>query len=118
MIRSVKLIVVLLAVILPRSSAAARAQDFEVYTRVYDENAVAADGKSPLKVPIARSLTMFHAGKAYDYIEAIGEVVVIDFDPATPHFSLLKRAASWRPACISKKSKTCCRLPRRWATNR
>jgi hypothetical protein len=32
---------------------------------------------------------MVHAGKANDYIEAIGEVVIIDFDPAMPHYTLL-----------------------------
>ncbi|MEX2288639.1 MAG: hypothetical protein WD648_16195 [Planctomycetaceae bacterium] len=80
-----------LTFIFSASFVTARAQDFEVYTRVYDESAAAGDAKatSGRKSPIARSLTMFHAGKAYDYIEAIGEVVVIDFDPAMPHYMLL-----------------------------
>ena len=49
------------------------AEDMSVYTtvsRISEE-----DGTS---VVVARSLTLFHAGKIYDYMEDIGEVVILE----------------------------------------
>jgi hypothetical protein len=64
------------------------AQEFRVYTRVYDlrsaSGAVSATKDAPV---IARSLTLFHAGKVYDYIDEIGEVIV--FDPVHHQFVIL-----------------------------
>jgi hypothetical protein len=66
------------------------AQDFSIYTRVFDvgasnESDAAASGVvAPI---VSRSYSMFHAGKVYDYIENVDEVVVIDF--AQRQFTLL-----------------------------
>jgi len=57
-------------------------QEFRVYTRVYD----VAAGKATSK-PLARSLSLFHAGSVYDYIQAAGEVTI--FDPVRRRFTIL-----------------------------
>lgn len=49
------------------------AQDMRVYTVVTD---VGTAGQTP--TPLSHSLTLFHAGKVYDYMEDVGEVVVLD----------------------------------------
>ena len=66
---------------------AALGQDVSVYTNVYDESG-ANDRKKPM--PTAQSLTVFHAGKAYDYLPVIDEVIV--FDPANHRFTILNTA--------------------------
>lgn len=58
------------------------AQEFRVYTRVYDVSA----GKATSK-PLARSLSLFHAGSVYDYIQAAGEVTI--FNPVRRRFTIL-----------------------------
>ncbi len=45
------------------------------------------DAAAETEVPIASSLTLFHAGQAYDYIDAIGEV--IKWEPVHNRFTLL-----------------------------
>ncbi len=62
-------------------------QNISIYTQVYDESG-ANNGKK--STPIAQSLTVFHAGKVYDYIPVIGEVIV--FDPANHRFTILNTA--------------------------
>ena len=57
----------------------ARAQDMSVYTTV---SPVESNGVKPQV--IARSLTLFHAGKVYDYMEDLGEVVI--FEPVNNRF--------------------------------
>lgn len=52
-------------------AAPAQAQQFGVYTKVFE-----IDGKSDSIV--ARSLTIFHAGKVYDYLDGVGEVTIHD----------------------------------------
>ena len=44
------------------------AQDFRVYTKVFADKPGA----------VARSLTIFHAGKAYDHIDVFNEVIIFD----------------------------------------
>jgi hypothetical protein len=56
------------------------AQNFRVYTTVYDQHA----GQS---IPVARSLSLFHGGKTYDFIQEVNEVIV--FEPAVRGFTLL-----------------------------
>ena len=56
------------------------AQDFRVFTTVSD-----VSGERP--VEISRSLTLFHAGQAWDHAVETGEVV--RFDPAKAEFVLL-----------------------------
>ncbi|MBW3541809.1 MAG: hypothetical protein KY476_16195 [Planctomycetes bacterium] len=61
------------------------AQDFSVYTRVYDLTRGPA-GASP---PLGRSLSLFHAGKVYDYVEGESHGEVIIFEPAQQRFRIL-----------------------------
>ena len=67
-----------LCAVLPLVSVAA-AQDFRVYTTVR------ADESSEV---LSRSLTLFHAGRTYDQIEKVGEVVI--GDPAHGRFTLIR----------------------------
>ena len=55
------------------------AQDFRVYTQVWDLNA----GDQP----VSRSLTLWHAGKVYDVIHWAGEVTILE--PAQRRCSVL-----------------------------
>ena len=48
------------------------AQDFAVYTIVFDLDAKGSNS------PIARSRTLFHAGKVYDVITGSGEVTIME----------------------------------------
>ncbi|QDT63126.1 hypothetical protein [Calycomorphotria hydatis] len=57
---------------------AAQAQQFRVMTTVY---------QSGEPTPVSRSLTLFHAGKVYDYVDAMDEVIL--FEPATEQFLIL-----------------------------
>jgi hypothetical protein len=59
--------------------ATASAQEFRVFTVVKD---LAGPGE-----PV-RSLTLFHAGKVYDYLDVAGEVII--YEPAQQRFRLLK----------------------------
>jgi len=60
----------------------AEAQDMRVYTSVTDISQ--SEDTSPV---ISSSLTLFHAGKVYDYMENVGEVVI--FEPAQHRFIIL-----------------------------
>jgi hypothetical protein len=60
----------------------AAAQDMRVYTTVR------AVGENRQNSPIlAESLTLYHAGKMYDYMENVGEVMI--FEPEQHRFTLL-----------------------------
>lgn len=61
-------------------------QEFRIWTKVYDESMAAAspDAKPPV---VARSLTLFHAGRVYDYMAAEGEVII--FEPMQDRFTVL-----------------------------
>lgn len=59
----------------------ADAQQFRVYTKV---SRIGIDVPEDKPEVIARSLTLFHAGKVYDYVPAAGEVTV--FEPAHERF--------------------------------
>jgi len=58
--------------------SSASAQEFRVVTTVFQ------DGQS---TPISRSLTMFRAGKVYDYVDAADEVII--YEPARDQFLIL-----------------------------
>lgn len=60
----------------------APAQEMTVYTTV---SSVGTNEAKPRL--IARSLTLFHAGKVYDYMEDVGEVVILE--PAQTRFTIL-----------------------------
>lgn len=73
----------------------ARAQDFKVYTPVFDLKAAETSpraGQRPQTPIVARSLTYFHAGKAYDYIEAEDEVLI--YEPNAKRFTVLHNTRS------------------------
>lgn len=59
--------------------ATASAQEFRVFTVVKD----LAGPAEPV-----RSLTLFHAGKVYDYLDGAGEVII--YEPTQQQFRLLK----------------------------
>ena len=60
------------------------AQDYRVFTRIYDLSQSSDAKKAPI---IVRSITLFHAGKAYDFLPSLGEVSI--FDPAHDQFIIL-----------------------------
>lgn len=61
------------------------AQEMRVYTTVRN---LRGTGTGEERAPVvARSLTLFHAGKVYDYVEAARELTV--FEPAHHRFTLL-----------------------------
>ena len=68
-------------------TASAAAQEFRIYTRVMLENPAGTASASSKPQVIARSLTLFHAGKVYDYIDSVGEVIV--FEPGQRRFLIL-----------------------------
>lgn len=51
----------------------AEAQGYRVYTRVSLQETA---GENAEKTVIGRSLTIWHAGKIYDYMPSVGELVV------------------------------------------
>jgi len=55
-------------------------QEFRVYTRIYDLS------KSE-KEPVARTMSLFHHGMVYGYIDGVGEVTV--FDPVKRRFVVM-----------------------------
>ena len=65
------------------------AQEFRVYTRVSDAGAtVRSDSQKKTSPPvIARSLSLFRAGKAYDYLGNVGEVII--FEPSRRRFIIM-----------------------------
>ncbi|MDX1970563.1 MAG: hypothetical protein SFV23_25560 [Planctomycetaceae bacterium] len=66
------------------------AQEMRVYTVTRSATTVEED---PPHDPImARSLTLFHAGKVYDYISSLQEVTI--FEPAHHRFTILNESAA------------------------
>jgi hypothetical protein len=59
-------------------------QEFGIFTKVYDESTAAADAKPTV---VARSLTLFHAGRVYDFMQSEGEVII--FEPMQNRFTVL-----------------------------
>jgi hypothetical protein len=69
-------------------AAAAPAQDFRVYTRIFDARDPSATGrKGTLSHPLGRSTSIFHAGKVYDYVDAGQEMMI--FEPAHERFVII-----------------------------
>lgn len=77
----VRRLVVLLALLLS-SHAVVQAQDMRVYTNVSVINERHKGGE-----PVSHSLTLFHAGKVYDYMVDVEEVVI--FEPNQHRFMIL-----------------------------
>jgi hypothetical protein len=68
-------------------ASVAGAQEMRVYTTVRNVAAAGAAESSDKAPVIARSLTLFHAGKVYDYVEAAKEVTI--FEPSRHRFILV-----------------------------
>jgi len=66
--------------------AAATAQEFRVYTRLFDVRAASRKDAKDRDRPISRTTTLFHAGKVYDDID--GGTRVTLFEPAQDRFLL------------------------------
>ena len=71
-------------------TVSATAQEFGVYTRVFNLAGSPIEGRAAGKTSpkvIVRSLTLLRAGKAYDTIHAAGEVTI--FEPARRRFTIV-----------------------------
>jgi hypothetical protein len=69
-------------------AASAPAQDFRVYTQIFDlRSREAAEKKGQPLPPPGRSTSLFHAGKVYDYVDA-GQRMLI-FEPAHERFLIV-----------------------------
>jgi hypothetical protein len=69
-------------------AAAARAQDFRVYTTIRDARTLEAPGKTGTPShPTGRSTSLFHAGKVYDYLDAGHQIMI--FEPAHDRFVIV-----------------------------
>jgi hypothetical protein len=84
------LLIVGTILILAAGLSVAAGQDFRVDTTIQNlaaaSNSRGDKGNAPV---IGRSRTLFHAGKVYDYLPEIGEVIVIDFATENRHYRLL-----------------------------
>ncbi len=60
------------------------AQDYRIYTHVVDHQNIDANGKPRV---VARSLTIWHAGKVYDYMVNVDELVI--YDPFQRRFTII-----------------------------
>uniref|UniRef100_A0A7C2K261 Uncharacterized protein n=1 Tax=Schlesneria paludicola TaxID=360056 RepID=A0A7C2K261_9PLAN len=69
------------------AASSVSAQELRVYTRTVDlsDSKPGDEGRAPV---VARSLTLFHAGKVYDYIESLREVTI--YDPAHRRFFVIQ----------------------------
>lgn len=54
---------------------ATMAQGLSVSTVVYDASRLDADGREPI---LSNSLSLFHNGRAYDFVESAGEVIILE----------------------------------------
>lgn len=78
----------LLALVVPAILASSvDAQEMRVYTVVRNLTAQSPNESAERAPVVARSLTLFHAGKVYDYVDAAKEVTI--FEPAHHRFSIL-----------------------------
>jgi hypothetical protein len=74
-------------VVLLVCAAVAQAQDFRVYTKISDARSPAATGKAGPPKLVGRSTSLFHAGKAYDYLDSGNQMTI--FEPAQERFVIL-----------------------------
>lgn len=83
----------------------ASAQEFRVYTRIFDIRSESAPGASrKSNEPVSRTITLFHAGKVYDYILA-GDRMTI-FEPAHDRFLILDGARQLRTEVTTAEIRT------------
>ena len=72
---------------LSHGTSTARAQEIRVYTTVRNLAALGPNESIDRAPVVARSLTLFHAGKVYDYVDSAKEVTV--YEPSHQSFQLL-----------------------------
>lgn len=75
----------LVVAVIASGSQVVRAEDFRVFTAVYDVSRASQDGTGPI---VARTVTLFHAGKVYDYIETSHSAEIIIFEPSARRFRI------------------------------
>jgi hypothetical protein len=68
-------------------ASAARAQEFRVYTQIFDARAPAAGKKAGPPRRVGRSTSLFHAGKAYDYLDSGTQMTI--FEPGQERFVIV-----------------------------
>ncbi|MBS0205705.1 MAG: hypothetical protein JSS49_22615 [Planctomycetes bacterium] len=83
----------LFPVLLAAIPVPANAQEMRIYTTVRNIGAVGPNEETPV---ISRTVTLFHAGKVYDWVESAREVTV--FEPARHRFTLLNE----RRRCVTE----------------
>ena|SRR5579863_6007199 len=66
------------------------AQDFRVYTKIFDARASETAEKSTRSVLLGRSTAIFHAGKAYEYVDSGNQMTV--YEPAHEQFTIVDGA--------------------------
>ena len=74
----------LTAVLVSLTAATAAAQGLRVSTAVYDASRLDKSGREPV---LSRSTTLFHKGRAYDFVPSADEVVV--FDKTAKRFTVI-----------------------------
>ncbi|MEQ9411247.1 MAG: hypothetical protein RIK87_26270 [Fuerstiella sp.] len=67
------------------AAAAAHGQGLRVSTVIYDAGRLDAAGQEPI---LSSSFSLFHNGRAYDYVESAREVVI--FEPAARRFTVIQ----------------------------
>jgi hypothetical protein len=90
-------------------AASVSAQECRIYTVVYDESGEPTSGvvdRSPQPRVLSRSLSLMHAGKVYDSIDALGEVTI--FDPAERRFTILNTKHTLAASVSFDESQTIC----------
>lgn len=71
----------------------ASGEEMRIFTRVYNDAVPGSDATADRGSQIvARSVSLFHAGQVYDFIDGADELTV--FDPANQRFTLLNTARS------------------------
>ncbi len=86
---SIRILPVVVIVVVAALSPRATAQGLRVETQVYETCAVAAGQNRTL---LSSSLSLFHNGRVYDYVESADEVVI--YEPTARRFTVLNPARS------------------------
>lgn len=79
-----KISVILSLVAAVSSTSHVCAQGMRVSTIVHDASRLDASGNEPI---LSNSFTLFHNGRAYDYVESAGEVVI--YEPVAKRFAVI-----------------------------
>lgn len=75
------------------SGAPCLAQDFSIYTKLYDlrqSPGTRTTGAKTRPQPVGETFSVFHAGKVYDYLQQIDEMTI--FEPAQRRFTIISNS--------------------------